>query len=101
MDVYWTARAREDLLEIYLAIAIENKREAQSVFSRLQARAAALSHHPRLGPRRDDIRRGMRMLVERPYLLFYRLIPDLGDAVVERGDIVRVIDGRRELRGLL
>ncbi len=101
LELRWTTRAREDLLEIYLAIAIENKRAAQSVISTLEARAASLSEHPRLGPRRDDIRLGMRMLVERPYLVFYRLMPDGDNKPVERADIVRVIDGRRDLRRLL
>lgn len=37
------------------------------------------------------------MLVDAPYLLLYRTIPDADD-VAERVEIVRVVDGRRDLR---
>jgi len=101
LQVHWTARARGDLLDIYLAIAIENRSAAQAVFDRLRARVSVLPDHPRLGPRRDDIRLGLRVLVERPYLLVYRLTPDFDDQRVARIDIIRVVDGRRDLARLL
>ncbi|MGD9659610.1 MAG: hypothetical protein AB7U61_18545 [Methylocystis sp.] len=39
------------------------------------------------------------MLVERPYVILYELTPDTDDGPVELIEIVRVIDGRRDLPG--
>jgi toxin ParE1/3/4 len=63
--VRWTTRARNDLLNIYLAIAIEDRSAAQTVLYKLRARVSVLTDHPRLGSRRDDIRQDLRVLVER------------------------------------
>jgi toxin ParE1/3/4 len=60
-----------------------------------------LREEPRLGPRRDDIRARLRMLVENPYLVFYQLTPDAENESVERVEILRVLDGRRDLLRLL
>jgi toxin ParE1/3/4 len=40
------------------------------------------------------------MLVERPYLILYRLDPDHPVGPVEEVEIVRVVDGRRDLKEL-
>lgn len=37
------------------------------------------------------------MLVERPFLIFYELTPDMDQGPVELIEIVRVVDGRRDL----
>jgi toxin ParE1/3/4 len=54
-----------------------------------------LRHFPVIGAARNDIRRGMRMLVEGNYLLLYEY-----DARKDEVDIIAVVDGRRELSGL-
>jgi toxin ParE1/3/4 len=54
-----------------------------------------LRHFPVTGAARNDIRRGMRMLVEGNYLLLYEY-----DARKDEVDIIAVVDGRRELSGL-
>ena len=56
-----------------------------------------LADQPRMGVRRPDIRPSTRMLVEAPFLLLYETIPDTD---VECVEIVRVVDGRRDLRHL-
>jgi toxin ParE1/3/4 len=83
-----------------MTIALENRSAAQKVLHRLRTKVSTLSNHPRLGPRRDEIRRGLRVLVERPYLIFYRLSADVDDQQVLGVDIVRVVDGRRNLGSL-
>lgn len=95
----WSKRAREDLLQIYVTIGLGNVNAAEGVYDRLEALAATLIEHPRKGPRRSDIRPKTRMLVERPYLILYELTPDTEEGPVERIEIVRVVDGRRDLRG--
>jgi len=53
-----------------------------------------------MGVRRSDIRPSMRMLVEAPYLILYRTDPDSDEGPIEAVEIIRVIDGRRDLAGL-
>ena len=57
----------------------------------------ALAAYPRLGPRRHDIRSGTRVLVEGPYLILYETHPDTDDGPIDEVEIVRVVDGRRDL----
>ena len=59
-----------------------------------------LATFPRLGTRRPDIRPEVRMMVQRPYLLLYAIYPDANDEAVDTVEIVRVVDGRRDLRRL-
>lgn len=42
----------------------------------------------------------MWMLVEAPYLILYRTDPDTDDGPVNAVEIVRIVDGRRDLAGL-
>jgi toxin ParE1/3/4 len=53
-----------------------------------------------MGVRRSDIRPSMRMLVETPYLLLYRTVPDTDEGPVDAVEIIRVIDGRRNLHDM-
>ncbi len=53
-----------------------------------------------MGPRRPEIAPAARMLVEGFYLVLYELHPDTQDGPVESVEIIRVVDGRRELRRL-
>lgn len=56
------------------------------------------SKQPRLGPRRDDSHPKARML-ESPYLILYELAPDTARSATVQ--IIRVLDGRRDLRNVL
>ena len=69
----------------------------ERIYDRIEARTRILSVQPRLGPRRGDVRPSMRVLVESPYLIFYETIPDTDSGPVEKVEIVRVVDGRRDL----
>lgn len=50
-----------------------------------------------MGPRRPDIGPGVRMLVERPFLILYETAPDGDDEPIDKVEIVDVVDGRRDL----
>jgi toxin ParE1/3/4 len=53
-----------------------------------------------MGVRRSDIRAAARMLVEAPYVILYETIPDSDEGPVAAVEIVRVVDGRRDLASL-
>ncbi|WP_299440442.1 type II toxin-antitoxin system RelE/ParE family toxin [uncultured Rhodospira sp.] len=91
--VVFTRQAREDLIDIWLQIAEDNPAVADRVLDRLEDAAGHLGAHPQMGAARDDIRPGLRYLINGPYLLLYRL--------TETGaEIVRAVHGRRDLFGL-
>jgi toxin ParE1/3/4 len=97
----WHPSAREDLLEIYTKIAAENPITAERFYDDIETRANRLSEYPRIGPRRSNIQKEMRMLVEGRYLILYETHPDSDEGPIDEVEIVRVIDGRRDVPGLL
>src|SRR5579863_6449112 len=99
--LFWTPRARQDLLEIGLLIASDNPDAAERILLRIGESAEMLRRSPRIGQRRPDIAPRIRILVERPYLILYRLHPDTHHGPVDSVELVRVIDGRRDLKHLL
>jgi len=90
----WSNQARDDLLDIYVLIGLEQPAAAERYYDRIEQKAHLLQSQPRIGVRRTDIRPGLRMLVEIPYLILYRTDPDIDEGVV---NTVRVLDGRRDL----
>jgi toxin ParE1/3/4 len=92
--VHQTARARADLLAIWLDVAVEDAAAADRLFDRLEARVRILETFAEAGRSRPDIAPDARVLVERPYLILYRLVP--GGV-----QVVRVLHGARHVDGLL
>jgi len=66
VDLFWTPQAREDLIEIYTYIGLDNPSAAECIFDTVQAKAELLIEYPRLGVRRAEIRPSTRMIVEGP-----------------------------------
>lgn len=95
-----TARAERDLEYIWLTIAADSTRAATRVVRAAAARIETLTIFPRMGPQRSDVRLGLRALVHRPYLVLYAVHPDGDDMEVDVVEIVRIVDGRRDLRRL-
>lgn len=85
-----SARADEDLIEIWLRIARDDPSVADRVLDAIEARWRQLAGHPFSGPARDDILPGLRHLVAGRYLVLYRV-----EASAIR--ILRVLHGRRRL----
>lgn len=94
----WTPQAREDLIEIYVVIGSNDPKAADRFVNRIENLSAHLTDHPRLGARRRDIHPTARMLVEKAYLILYETDPDTDDGPIETVEIVRVLDGRRDLK---
>ena len=100
VDLLWTPQAREDLIEIYTYIGLDNPSAAERVFDALQAKAQSISKLPRMGVRRPDIRPSTRILIEGPYLILYETHPDSDEGRINSAEIVRIVDGRRNLKNL-
>lgn len=98
IELVWTPQAEEDLIGIYSFIALDSPAAADRVLARLQASVEMLARNPRLFQRRPDIRPSARILVEWPYLVLYEIHPDSDDGPVREVEIVRVVDGRRNLK---
>jgi toxin ParE1/3/4 len=94
LRVNQTARARADLLAIWFKVAADDVAAADRLFGRLEARLRILETFAEAGRSRPDIAPGARVLVERPYLILYRLVP--GGV-----QIVRVLHGARRIDWLL
>lgn len=91
--VLFTRQAREDLIDIWRHVAVDDPQAADRVLDLLDEAASYLAERPQMGAARDDIRPGLRYLISGSYLLLCRIT----DADVE---IVRVVHGRRDLFGL-
>ncbi len=96
-ELVWSPQAREDLLEIYIAIGLDNPDAAEKLYTAMEAKAGLLAGHPRLGVRRPEIQRSARILIEGAYLILYETHPDTDEGPIEKVEIVRVVDGRRDL----
>ena len=88
-----TPRARSDLDDIWLHVALDSPTAADRLIDLIVARCQNLSDYPRLGPARPEIAREARMLVVGDYVVLYRI--DGGDVA-----IVRVVHGARQLKAL-
>ena len=96
----WTPQARADVKSIYLHIGAEQPRSAERYFERFRYKAGLLAEHPRLGERHPEIFRSARMLVEAPFVILYETAPDTDEGEIETVEIVRVVDGRRDLSAM-
>jgi toxin ParE1/3/4 len=88
--IHHTVRARLDLLDLWENIAAVNPAAADRTFKRLEARIRILQTFPEAGPSRAEIAPEARVLIERPYLILYRLV---GEDV----EIVRVLHAARRI----
>ena len=100
IELVWTPQAEEDLIGIYSYIALDSPAAADRVLARLQASVETLARNPRIFQRRPDIRPSTRVFIEGPYLILYEIYPDSDNGPVREVEIVRVVDGRRNLKHL-
>lgn len=98
VDLVWTPQAREDLIEIYSYIGLDNPSAAERILDAVQTKAELLVEYPRMGERRPEIRPSTRILIEEPYLILYETHPDSDEGGINEVEIVRIVDGRRNLK---
>ncbi len=83
-------RAKRDIYKIWFDISLQNLVAADKILDRFDRRVLSLTDFPDRGSPRDDLRKGLRMLVEGNYLIFYRV---RGISV----EIIRVVHGAMDL----
>lgn len=92
--LHYTRRAREDLFDIWLYIALRNSDAfADAIYDRIEESCARLAQHQQLGRACPEIAPDARALVVERWLALYRLT-DYG------AQIVRVVDGARDLTAI-
>ena len=92
-QVVFSPKARADLDDVWLHVAMAAPTAADRLIDRLLERCQSLAVHPELGPARPEITPDARMLVEGDYLILYRVRPD-------GVDLVRIVHGARKLAEL-
>lgn len=96
----WSPQAETDLFKLYIDIGLEQPDAAERYYQRIEHKAGLLIEQPRMGVRRRDIRGSVRMLVEAPFVILYETHPDSDVGYVDTIEIVRVVNGRQDLRAL-
>ena len=86
--------ADKDLYSIALHIGETSIERGKALVERIRRRAEILRAHPEVGRARPELGDGIRSLIERPYVLLYRI----SDEDVE---IVAVLHGARDLPSAL
>lgn len=77
MRVVWSAEARHNLRDIVDYISQDSPTAARKVAARLLTRSRQLGEPPLLGRRMHEYPEAdLRELLERPYRMIYRLVPD-------------------------
>ncbi len=92
-QVITSPEAQADLLEIWQYIAADNFEAADSVLSEINDKAHSLLVHPGMGRAREELASGIRSIVVRSYLIFYRIS---GGNI----EIVRVLHAARDTESI-
>ena len=69
-----SARAEEDLIEIWMYIAADNPAAADRLLDRIEAKCQMLADNPGLGQPRPDIAPDLRYFLVGRYLILYRAL---------------------------
>ena len=89
--IVWSPESEQDLLAIWTWGASRFSSDIADRHLRdIQQAVAMLATSPEIGRARDDLRPGIREVVVYPTVLFYRIVET-------RIEVVRVVDGRRDL----
>jgi toxin ParE1/3/4 len=87
----WSPEALCDLNDIWDHYArVAGPQTADKLLRDINGVVATLEDHPFAGRVRGEIRSGLHSFATSPHVVFYRVVDD-------RPEIVRVLDGRRDL----
>lgn len=101
VKLVWSPQAEDDVISIYVEIGLHQPLAAERYYEQFKQKVSLLADQPRLGQRHPEIAASARMLVEAPYVILYETVPNADQGPVDTVQIVRVVDGRRDLRNLL
>ncbi len=91
LAIIWSPEAENDLLDIWNYVARESSPSlADAQVKAVHHACVTLAQWPHSGRARDDLRVGVRSIVVKPYVAFYRV----NEATVE---VVRVLHGSRDI----
>ncbi|NBV87830.1 MAG: type II toxin-antitoxin system RelE/ParE family toxin [Verrucomicrobia bacterium] len=91
MRLELTTPAREDLLEIWSYIADHDETAADNYLEGTRKRSLELLKHLKLGRKRDEILPGIRSILFRNHLIFYRV-------EVSAIQVLRILHGNMDLK---
>jgi toxin ParE1/3/4 len=83
-----TLEDRESIWDYYVGVA--GRHTAENILRQLGEVIALIEDHPFAGRTRNEVRPGLRSLAAAPQVVFYR-------AVNDASEIVRLLDGRRDI----
>ena len=86
--------AKFDLNEIWIFVARQNQRAADTLLKKILERVNDQAEFPFAGRGRDDLSPGLRSFVVSPYVVFYRVLDDTLE-------IVRVLHGSRDIDAII
>jgi toxin ParE1/3/4 len=90
MKIVFSDAADADLLQLITYIATRNPTAARDLATEFDAHLLNLSRFPLIGREREILAPGLRSILVRRYVVFYRIESD-------RVLIMRVLDGRRDI----
>jgi toxin ParE1/3/4 len=83
-------RAREDILDIWQFIALDNETAATKLVHRFDRAVQMLADNPHAGRERPDLAEGIRSFPVGRYVIFYQ---PTGNGI----DVVRILHGSRDI----
>jgi toxin ParE1/3/4 len=92
--------ANRELEDIWFTIGVGNPAAATRIVRAIGTKIKLLEKFPRLGPIRPDFFPSTRLLIESHYLILYETHPNTADGPIDSVEIVRIVDGRRDLKRL-
>jgi toxin ParE1/3/4 len=92
-ELRYRASATRDLRRIFSWLDDRNPPAAESIVTAIGRQIESLRTLPAIGSPRDEIRPGIRVLVEAPYLILYRF-----DTGLDRVTVLRIVHARRDLK---
>lgn len=88
-----TAKAEEDLVEIWLYIAADNPEAADKLLNQIDAKCKIIAENPSIGQLRSELAPNLRSFPVGRYLIIYQ-------EQEENIEIVRIVHGSRYLPDL-
>jgi len=90
MNLRFSGQAKEDLIDLWEYIAVHDELAADRYVDHVFERASELLIHPELGRPRPEVHSGIRSLLCRNHLIFYRIRPN---AI----EVLRILHGSLDL----